>query len=252
MSTSSQPVALITGGASGLGLASAELWIARGGVAVLVDRDADLLRAAVNKLGTDRARGVECDVTDTESVDSAVASALAAHGRIDTVINSAGIARPEPSDRITDSAFSLLLEIHVSGTMRVCRAALPALTASQGTVVNVASVAAFAGMPGRAAYTAAKSAVTGLTRTLAVEWAASGVRVNAIAPGYVRTALTDQLIERGDLDPTTILARTPQQRFAEPREIATAIAFLAGPDASFVTGHTLLADGGLTIGGDWY
>ncbi|WP_125100566.1 SDR family NAD(P)-dependent oxidoreductase [Leucobacter chromiireducens] len=247
-----RPVALITGGAAGLGLACAERWVSQGGAVVLADRAAEPLRGAIARLGARVARGVVCDVTDTDSIDAAVASVRAVEARLDTVINSAGIARPEASDRISDSAFSALLDIHVTGTMRVCRAAYPALRDTRGNIVNVASVAAFAGMPGRAAYTAAKAAVTGLTRTLAVEWAASGVRVNAIAPGYVRTALTDQLIERGELNPAPILARTPQGRFAEPHEIAAAVQFLASPDASFVTGHTLLADGGLTVDGDWY
>ena len=252
MTTPSRPVALITGGASVLGIAWALRWASPGGGVVHPHGDAYHPCGALAALGADRARGVSCDVTDAASVDAAVASVRATEARLDSVINSAGIARPEPSERITDAAFSALLDIHVTGTMRVCRAAYPALRETRGSIVTVASVAAFAGMPGRAAYTAAKAAVTGLTRTLAVEWAASGVRVNAIAPGYVRTALTDRLIARGELDPSTILARTPQGRFAEPAEIAAAVQFLAGPDASFVTGHTLLADGGLTVGGDWY
>lgn len=245
-----RPVALVTGGASGIGYAFAQHWIAAGGHAVIADLDEQRVADAAAEL--DAARGIICDVTSTPSVDAAVADVAATEGRIDTVFNSAGIARPEPSDRFTDEAFGLLLDIHVTGTMRVCRAAFPALCATGGTIVNVASVAAFAGMPGRASYTSAKAAVGGLTRTLAVEWGAHGIRVNAIAPGYVRTALTEVLLAEGKLTDTAILARTPLSRFAHPDEIAAAAYFLATPQSSFVTGHTLVADGGLTIDGDWY
>lgn len=247
-----RPVALITGGASGIGLAFARRWIADGGLAVLADLDPARLDEAVDGLEPLRSRGVVCDVTNQESVDAAVADVASAEGRIDAVFTSAGIARPQPSDRITDDAFALLLDIHVTGAMRVCRAAYPLLRERRGAIVSVASVAAFAGMPGRASYTAAKAAVGGLTRTLAVEWGPHGVRVNAIAPGYVRTALTDALVADGRLNAAPILDRTPLGRFGSPEEIAEAAHFLATPASSFVTGHTLVADGGLTVGGDWY
>lgn len=246
------PVAFVTGGAAGLGFAFAQRWIADGGFAVVADRDARQLTTAVAALSDDLCRGVICDVTSRDSVEAAIAGVMSAEGRIDTVFNSAGIARPEASDAITDETFQLLLEIHVTGTMRVCRAAFPALRESGGTIVNVASVAAFAGMPARAGYTSAKAAVTGLTRTLAVEWGKHGVRVNAIAPGYVRTELTAALISQGKLNDATIRARTPLARFADPEEIADAAHFLATRASSFITGHTLLADGGLTVSGDWY
>lgn len=247
-----RPVALITGGASGIGYAFARHWIEEGGFAVLADLDPRRLAEGISGLGPWNARGIVCDVMDPRSVDAAVTDVVAGEGRIDTLLNSAGIARPEPSDRITDETFGLLLDIHVSGTMRACRAAYPALRETNGTIVNVASVAAFAGMPGRASYTAAKAAICGLTRTLAVEWGGHGVRVNAIAPGYVRTALTDALIAEGRLNDAGISARTPLGRFARPEEIATAAHFLATGASSFVNGHTLVVDGGLTVQGDWY
>lgn len=247
-----RPVALITGGASGIGYAFARHWIEEGGFAVLADLAAQQPAEVAAGIDRTHARGVVCDVTEPRSVDAAVADVVAKEGRIDTLFNSAGIARPQPSDQITDDMFGLLLDIHVNGTMRACRAAYPALRERNGTIVNVASVAAFAGMPGRASYTAAKAAICGLTRTLAVEWGGHGVRVNAIAPGYVRTALTDALIADGRLSDANITARTPLGRFARPEEIATAAHFLATAASSFVNGHTLVVDGGLTVQGDWY
>ncbi len=249
---SSRPVALITGGASGIGYAFAEHWIDHGGYAVLADLGEEQLSRVVSGLGAANARGVVCNVTDTATVDAAVSSIAATEARLDTVFNSAGIARPEKGAEITDEAFALMLDIHVTGAMRVCRAAYPLLRAAGGTIVNVASVAALSGMPQRASYNAAKAAIGGLTRSLAVEWGPTGVRVNSIAPGYVRTPFTDALIAEGKLNDTPIRARTALGRFAEPQEIATAAYFLATSASSFVNGHMLVVDGGLTVDGNWY
>lgn len=247
-----RPIALVTGGASGIGYAFAQHWIANGGFAVLADLGEQPLADAVAGLGEGNARGVTCDVTKSCTVDAAVDGIVATEGRLDTVLNSAGIARPQRSAEITDKVFAAMLDIHVTGAMRVCRAAYPVLRDGGGTIVNVASVAALSGMPHRAAYTAAKAAVGGLSRTLAVEWGATGVRVNTIAPGYVRTPFTDDLIAQGKLDDAPIRARTSLGRFAEPGEIASAAYFLATPASSFVNGHLLVVDGGLTVDGNWY
>lgn len=248
-----RPVALITGGAAGIGFAFAQHWIDEGGFAVIADLDASALASAVAALPDGRARGEVCNVTDTETVNAVLASIRAAEGRLDTVLNSAGIARPEKSSEITDAAFALMLDIHVMGTMRVCRASYELLREGDGgTIVNVASVAAVSGMPQRASYATSKAGIGGLTRTLAVEWGREGIRVNAIAPGYVRTALTDTLIAEGKLDDAPIRARTALGRFAEASEIVSAAYFLASPASSYVNGHMLVADGGLTVDGNWY
>lgn len=146
-----------------------------------------------------------------------------------------------------------MLNIHLTGTMWACQAAFPGLCASdRAAIVNLSSVAGRMGMPGRASYNAVKSGIEGLTRSLAVEWASHGVRCNAVAPGYVDTAFTQALEEQGKLDKVPIVERTPLRRFAQPVEIAKTILFLLSPAASFVTGHTLVADGGLSIDGAWY
>jgi len=119
-------------------------------------------------------------------------------------------------------------------------------------VVNISSIASRVGMPQRLAYSAAKAGVEAMTRTLAVEWASAGVRVNAVAPGYTRTALVERQIEQGGLDPSRLIARIPMARFASPDEIAGVVAFLLSPDASYVTGHTIVADGGMSVDGNWY
>lgn len=250
--TSRSRVAAITGGASGIGLAFSKRWIDSGGRVILLDSQVPMLKCAVEELG-DAARGVSVDVTDRNSVDSAFESIEKIEGRLDALVNCAGIADPEPSSEITDESFSRMLDIHLTGTMRCARAAYPLLLKSDSaSIVNLGSVAALAGMPQRASYTAAKAGIGGLTRTFAAEWAPNGIRVNAVGPGYVRTALTDGLVAEGKLNDTPIKARTPMGRFAEPEEIADVIYFLAGTSSTYVTGHMLMADGGMTIDGSWY
>jgi NAD(P)-dependent dehydrogenase (short-subunit alcohol dehydrogenase family) len=251
-STLQRPVVAITGGASGIGLASARRWVAGGGTAVLLDLLQPALDKALAELGPE-ARGVLVDVTDNASVVAGFRSIREIEGRLDAVVNSAGIARPAPSSSVSDGDFTLMLDIHLTGAMRSCRAAYPLLKETGGgTIVNLASVAALTGMPGRASYTTAKAGIAGLTRTLAVEWAPEGIRVNAVGPGYVRTALTDTLVAEGKLDDALIKARTPLGRFADPEEIAEAIHFLSTPASSYVNGHLLMVDGGMTVDGNWY
>jgi NAD(P)-dependent dehydrogenase (short-subunit alcohol dehydrogenase family) len=246
-------VAAITGGASGIGFSFAKRWIADGGKAVLLDISADNITSAVSLLGGDQnARGILCDVTSTPSVDAAIMSISDVERRLDALLNGAGIGRPTPSHLITDEDFHGLLDIHLYGALRASRASYEMLKASKGSIVNISSVAAISGMPERVSYCTAKAGIEGLTSTLAVEWAADEIRVNAVAPGYTKTALTQKLIDEGKLHEGPIVARTPMRRFAEPEEIAGVIAFLFSSDASYVTGHALLVDGGMTIDGNWY
>ena len=242
----------ISGGASGIGLTFARHWIAQEGRAVLLDNSPKALQAAVAELG-DRVRGLVTDVTDESSVASSFADIADHEGRLDALVNSAGIALPAPSHDMTDEQFTRVMDIHVTGTFRCCRAAYSLLVKSDNAaIVNMASVAALTGMPGRVNYTAAKAGIAGLTRTLAVEWAEHGIRVNAVGAGYVRTPFTDQLIADGKLRTEEIENRTPLARFAEPEEVAEVMGFLTTARSSYVTGHLLMADGGLTIQGDWY
>lgn len=252
MNLQGRRIAAVTGGAAGIGLAFARRWTAEGGFVILLDLSEENIAEAVGQLGVENARGIRTDVTSAQSVDAAFASISDSEGRLDGLVNGAGIGRPSPTAETRDADFELLMSIHLGGVLRASRAAYPLLRASGGAIVNISSVAAKNGMPGRASYCAAKSAIEGFTRTTAVEWAPDGIRVNAVAPGYVRTALTDALIAEGKLNAEPIIRRTPQARFAEPDEIASAIRFLLSEDASYVNGHALVVDGGLTIDGNWY
>ncbi len=247
-------MAVITGGASGIGCATAERLCARGVVAILADRDPDEAARAVERLRATgaTAHAVTADVTDPATVDRAMAETAAAHGGIDLLVNCAGFSRPTPSAELDDASWAAQLDVHLGGTMRCCRAAYPALARSpHATIVNVSSVLGRVGNPQRLAYGTAKAGIEGMTRTLAVEWAPAGIRVNAIAPGYTRTALVEGLMRDGKLDAAALERRIPLGRLAESWEIAGAIDFLCGADARYVTGQTLLVDGGMSVDGNW-
>ncbi|TFD54668.1 SDR family oxidoreductase [Cryobacterium sp. Hh11] len=250
--TVTAPVAAVTGGASGIGLAFARKWLECGGHVILMDYQQASLDTAIRELGPS-ARGIIVDVTKNATVVSAYDSIREIEGRLDAVVNCAGVATPSPSEDVTDESWMNMLDIHLTGSMRSCRAAFPLLIESnRASIVNIASVASLVGMPGRASYTTAKAGIAGLTRTLAVEWARRGIRCNAVGPGYVRTNLTDALVASGRLSDGLITDRTPLGRFAEAAEIAEAIYFLSTPAASYVNGHLLMADGGMSVDGNWY
>lgn len=238
-------VALVTGGADGIGWATAERLAREHAHVVILDRADEAARRRAAQLGAGH-RGLACDVSDEGSVAHAIARVLEAYGRIDVLVNNAGIGdQAAPTLEQDAAAFDKVLAVHVRGTFLVSREAARSMVArGSGAIVNVASIAGEAGIPGRNAYGAAKAGIGAMTRSMACEWARKGVRVNAVAPGYVRTALVDQLVAAGALDAAGIEARTPLGRMAAPAEIAEVIAFLASPRASFITGTTIHADGG--------
>jgi NAD(P)-dependent dehydrogenase (short-subunit alcohol dehydrogenase family) len=244
-----QKVAIVTGGASGIGLAVARKLAGSGARVAIVDRDAEAARAAADEWGLTAATA---DVTDRASVDRVVDEVVSGDDRLDILVNCAGIVRPEPSIEVADEDWAQMFDIHVAGTMRFCRAAYPHLAVGGGAIVNTSSVGGRMGMPGRLSYSSAKAAIEGLTRTLAVEWAKAGIRVNAVAPGYVSTPLLVETFAEGDLDLDILEARIPMGRMAEPEEIASVMVMLTGPDSTYITGQTIVVDGGMTIEGDWY
>lgn len=252
MNLGHQPVAVLTGGASGIGLSVAKAWIEEGGRAVILDVNQSNLEDAVAKLGAST-RGVSVDVKDEDSVTVAFESISAVEGKIDALINCAGIGRPEPIATVSEENWTGMIDTHLHGTWRTCRSAYPLLKASsRAAVVNLSSIAASFGLPSRGSYSAAKAATEAMTRTLAVEWALDGIRANCVAPGYTRTSLVQSQIDTGDIDVDALTQRIPMQRLAMPREIAEAVLFLVKPESSYITGQSLLVDGGMSIDGNWY
>ena len=238
-------VALITGGASGLGLATARSLAREGVRVVLADLDAAAAARCAADLGPAHL-GLGCDVSRQEDVDRTVSAATVHGGRLDILVNSAGIADTfRPTIEQNAAEFRRLFDIHLTGTFMMCKAAAPAMIGQgRGSIVNLSSIAGVLGLARRNAYSAAKAGISMMTRTLGCEWAASGVRVNAIAPGYILTPFAQKLIDEGKLDADVIRRRTPAGRLGKDQDIANAMMFLASDQSAFITGVTLQVDGG--------
>jgi 3-oxoacyl-[acyl-carrier protein] reductase len=238
--------ALVTGGAQGLGLAIGARLVADGYAVVLGDVDEHAVAAAAAGIG---ATGVAMDVTD----DAAVDAAFGTLDRLDVLVNNAGIISRQPASEFDSVQWEREMSVNLGGVMRCSRAAYPLLLRSaDASVVNLASVGSTFGLPQRLGYSTTKSGVLGLTRTLAAEWGPHGIRVNAIAPGYIETQMMRSGFASGALDESRLLDRTPMGRFGTAEEIAGAASFLVSPDASFVTGTVLEVDGGITIDGSFH
>jgi NAD(P)-dependent dehydrogenase (short-subunit alcohol dehydrogenase family) len=241
---------LITGGASGIGAAVAERFAAEGGRVAIVDLDLEGARDLAQRLPGSIAVGA--DVADEQAVESAVGQTLDRLGRIDCVVCAAGFVKHRALTKLSLEDWRRMLDVHVTGAFLVARAtATPLREVGGGAIVNVSSIGALVGGPGLAAYSAAKSALIGFSRQLAVELAKDHIRVNVIAPGDTRTAMTVPLYTRlghGDVDAgeSRVAASNLLKRLAEPEEIANAICFLLSDEASFCTGALLVVDGGST------
>jgi 2-deoxy-D-gluconate 3-dehydrogenase len=243
--------ALVTGASRGIGRAIAVALAAQGASVALGGRDIvarEEARAEVAE-GGGTALLVPADVTDPAAVQAMVDAAIGGLGHLDIVVNNAGgNSFAVPFHTMRPDGWDKVLRLNLDSVAQVCRAVAPhLLDRRSGSVINVASVAAISAMPGMSHYAAAKAAVVALTRTLAVEWAPYGVRCNTLVPGWVATDLTgfaraDAAVEK------RLLARVPMGRWATPDEIAGPTVFLASDAASFVTGHSLVVDGGLTAG----
>nr|WP_319248738.1 SDR family NAD(P)-dependent oxidoreductase [uncultured Celeribacter sp.] len=240
--------ALVTGAASGLGLAMARAFVSAGAKTVLFDLDEDGVRAAADALNADHPGQVTAlagSITDPAAVEAACEAAVAFGGRLDVVMNNAGISGNGPSLDLDEATWRRGIDINLNGAFFVAQAAGRVMAEQGGgSIVNTASMYGVVTAPERAAYCAAKAGVVALTKVLAIEWADRKIRVNAIAPGYVRTALTETLAAQGRLDLDALNARVPAGRLGTPEEIASASLFLASDASAYVTGQTLVADGG--------
>lgn len=252
--STSRPVVAITGAADGIGWATAQLFAARDWRVALLDMDARKVAERASELGPQH-RGVACNVTHEVQVSSAMSQVVAQLGRLDALVNNAGIGdQTAPTLQQTAEAFDRVLSVHLRGAFLMTQAALTHMQTQEsdaqgnrGAIVNIGSIASTGGIPGRNAYCAAKAGILGMTRALATEWARKGIRVNAVAPGYVATALVADLAQKGAINASAIARRTPLGRMAEPSEIAETIFFLASPAASYITGATLAVDGGWSV-----
>lgn len=235
--------AVITGGARGLGYAVAERFIAEGARVVLGDVNAEATRAAAETLGGSVfARAHVCDVTSGAEVDSLVAVAVEAFGSLDIMVNNAGITRDATLRTMTEQQFDEVIAVHVKGSWNGTRAAAAIMREQRrGAIINMSSISGKVGLIGQTNYSAAKAGIVGLTKAAAKELAHLGVRVNAIAPGLIRSAMTEAMPQRiWDAK----LAEIPMGRAGEPAEVAAVALFLASDLSSYMTGTVLEVTGG--------
>jgi NAD(P)-dependent dehydrogenase (short-subunit alcohol dehydrogenase family) len=240
-------VAVITGGASGIGLATARRFRDEGATVVVVDVSAEAGAAAAAEVGGEF---VAVDVTDEAAVRDLFAHVVAAHGRLDIAFNNAGISPPD-DDSILDTgldAWERVQRVNLTSVYLCCKYAIPHMRAQgRGSIINTASFVALMGAAtSQISYTASKGGVLALTRELGVQFAREGIRVNALCPGPVNTPLLRELFAKDPERAARRLVHIPMGRFAEPEEIAAAVAFLASDDSSFITANTFVVDGGLT------
>lgn len=247
------PVAVVTGAAQGIGRRIAEVLAGSGYALALADlTEPDTTRAAVTGLGAE-AVAVAGDVSRQEDVDVLVHRVSTHFGRVDALVNNAGISLLRPAEQTTPEQWRRVLDVNLTGPFLLCRAFGPMmLAAGAGAIVNVASIAGLRGIADRAAYNASKHGLIGLTRTLAAEWGGRGVRVNAVCPGWVKTEMDVADQASGGYTDQDITDQVPMGRFAAPDDVAAAVAFLVDPARSgFINGVALPVDGGWTADGSW-
>ena len=243
--------AVVIGGTSGIGLALTRGLAQAGANVVPTGRREEQVRSAAAEVATlgRRSLALTCDVTDNASIERLLKSACAEFASVHILVNCAGRIKRMPTLDVPESDWNAILETNLTGTLRACRVfGRHMIEKRYGRIINICSLSSFVGLFEVAAYGASKAAVASLTKTLAIEWATSGVCVNALVPGVLRTDLNAKLLdgtERGK----EFLMRTPMRRFGQPDELAGAAVFLASDAASFVTGHLLVVDGGIMASG---
>jgi 3-oxoacyl-[acyl-carrier protein] reductase len=236
-------IAVVTGGAQGLGLAIARRFVDEGARVVLGDVNLEATQAAAAELGGDNiAVAVRCDVTSSEDVDALVGAALDGFGALDIMINNAGITRDATMRKMTEDQFDQVIAVHLKGTWNGLRKAAAIMRENQrGTIVNMSSISGKVGMVGQTNYSAAKAGIVGMTKAASKELAHLGIRVNAIQPGLIRSAMTEAMPQRiWD----SKVAEVPMGRAGEPEEIANVALFLASDLSSYMTGTVLEVTGG--------
>lgn len=240
----------MTGARAGIGAGIARALADAGARVAVTHHDHAVAHEVAAELGQEHA-GFALDVRSTESVDAAAAAVAERLGEATVLVNSAAINKIGPAEAFTDAEWSDILDVNLTGVYRCCRAfGARMLVAERGCIVSIASIIGpHVGMPGRAPYSASKAGIVGLTRVLGVEWAGRGVRVNALLPGPVLTPMVERGIAQGAIVENEVTSRTPAGRWATIEDVARVAVFLCSSEAGFITGQTLVVDGGYTAYG---
>ena len=235
-------VAIVTGGSQGIGEACARRFAQEGAQVVIADLADERGRALAAEL---QARYVHCDVGDKAQVDALVAEVMQAHGRIDVLVNNAGIFRAADFLDVTEADFDAVLRVNLKGSFLMGQAVARVMAqAGRGSIVNMSSVNSVLAIPGIASYNVSKGGINQLTRAMALALADRGVRVNAVGPGTIATELAAKAVLTSEEAKNKIMMRTPMKRLGEPSEIADVVAFLASDASSYITGEIIMVDGG--------
>lgn len=236
--------ALVTGASGGIGAEIARVLHAQGAAVGLSGTRKDPLEALAKELG-ERAHVLPCNLSDMAAVEALPKQAVEAMGSVDILVNNAGITRDNLFMRMSDEEWSSVLEVNLTATFKLCKGVMRGMMKSRwGRIVNISSVVGATGNPGQANYAASKAGMVGMSKSLAYEVASRGITVNAVAPGFITTAMTDKLT---DDQKKGIMDQIPAARMGEPGEIAAAVLYLSSPEAAYVTGTTLHVNGGMAM-----
>ena len=248
MSTQNKKVAIVTGGCSGLGLATAKEFTQNGIQTIIVGRDEEKLKVAKEQLG-ENCFYKSCDLTDLSSIPPLVENIISEFGQIDILVNNAGINQKKEFQEVTDEEFQKVITTNLCSVFSMSREVVKhMLPRKSGCIINISSMAAQYGLPKVIAYSASKTAIDGLTRAMAVELSPKGIRVNAIAPGFIYSAMTAKALDSDPERKAKVFNRTPMGHMGQPEDIGAAAMYLASDAAKYVTGIVLPVDGGNSIG----
>lgn len=237
--------AVITGSARGIGRVLAEAFAERGANVVISDLDQSVVDQVAGEIAPERALGVQANVTNQTEIESLFARVLERFGRVDVVVNNAGITRDTLMIRMDEKDWDMVLDINLKGAFLVTKAAARIMMKQRsGRIVNISSIVGLSGNVGQANYSASKAGLIGLTKSAAKELCSRGITVNAVAPGFIETEMTDKMPEAAR---QALLSRVLINRPGTPKDVAAAVLFLASDDASYITGQVLTVDGGLTV-----